>query len=99
MNDAEVRMDESPMNRRSLLRGAALGAGGIAAAVLIGCGSDDDDVATGDGTGASSTATGQAVDMGDDKRGRCQLEDTSTLRSRAAEIRSRPKPASPPPRE
>ena len=63
-------MDESTMNRRSLLRRAALGAGGIAAAVLIGCGSDDDDAATGDGAGASSTATGQAVDMGDDKRGR-----------------------------
>jgi peptide/nickel transport system substrate-binding protein len=58
-------------SRRGFLRGAGLGAAGIAGAALIGCGSDDDDVATptatstitqGDIQDATPTATASADD-------------------------------------
>ena len=46
--------------RRALLRSAALGAGGVAAAALLGCGGDDEDeapAASNQGAGAGSTQT------------------------------------------
>src|SRR5690606_5026468 len=53
-----------PWSRRSVLRGAALGAAGVTAAALVGCGGEDDTdareastAATGSGAGATSTAT------------------------------------------
>src|SRR5690606_15069883 len=47
-------------------RGAVLGASGLAAAALLGCGGDDDDEPT--SPGATGTTTAQ-IDMGDDERG------------------------------
>ena len=50
-------------DRRAVLRGGALGLGGLAAAALIGCGGDDDEdePAATDGTAATATAAGTAV--------------------------------------
>jgi ABC-type transport system substrate-binding protein len=47
------RLVATRFGRRSALRGAVVGVGGLAAAVLIGCDDDDDD----DGGGATGTAT------------------------------------------
>ena len=47
-----ARLVESRVSRRTLIRGGALGAAGLTAAALIGCGDDDDD----DG-GAAAPAT------------------------------------------
>jgi ABC-type transport system substrate-binding protein len=58
---------EERWDRRTALRGAALGLGGLTAAALIGCGGDDEDEPGSGGAGA--TATQAAVDMGDDQRG------------------------------
>jgi len=55
------------VSRRTLLRGAGFGAAGIAAAALIGCGSDDDEEAPpasgggGSEATATSTASGEAT--------------------------------------
>jgi ABC-type transport system substrate-binding protein len=62
-------MDESNfwtrrrLSRRSMLRGAALGAAGLAGAALIGCGDDDDDApaAGAAATAAATQATAQAT--------------------------------------
>ncbi len=51
---------EARFTRRSWLRGAALGIGGVAAAALIGCGSDDDEAGD-SGVGAGSPATSSAT--------------------------------------
>jgi len=54
-------------SRRAILRGSAIGVGGLAAAALIGCGSDDDEEAAPSGTAASgdATAAGAAAPAGD----------------------------------
>jgi len=53
------------ISRRNALRGAALGSAGLAGAVLIGCGGDDDagvtDASGGGGGGGGSTATATAA--------------------------------------
>ena len=48
------------LDRRSLLRGSALGLGGLAAAALIGCGSDDDDEDSGS-TAATATSSAEGT--------------------------------------
>jgi len=63
------------ISRRTVLRGAGVGAAGVAGAVLIGCGSDDDDpTATpdngGGGGGGTATATATAAAT--------QVRETST---------------------
>jgi len=53
-------------SRRAILRGGAIGIGGIAAAALIGCGSDDDEEAAPTSTatgGAAATGTAAAADI------------------------------------
>ena len=80
-------------DRRTALRGAALGAGGLAAAALIGCGSDDDsDEAP---AGASATAQGtqvSSIDMGDDQRGRYVKDPTLPFPFNFPEPKKDPKP-------
>ena len=51
----------APLGRRTALRGAALGASGLAAAALIGCGSDDDDSAPA-ASGTTAAAKAPAAD-------------------------------------
>jgi len=51
---------EARFTRRTWLRGAALGVGGVAAAALIGCGSDDDEEGDSGASGGAS-ATGSAT--------------------------------------
>lgn len=63
---------ESPLQRRSLLRGILFGGAGLAAAALIGCGSDDQDAGDthspadtsgiGDGTASGAAADALAAD-------------------------------------
>lgn len=55
---------EARFTRRAWLRGAALGVGGVAAAALIGCGSDDDE-GEDSGTGAGASATSSAAASND----------------------------------
>ncbi len=59
-----TRLSQQRLSRRGALRGAAVGAAGLAGAALIGCGDDDDDDdddddgGGGGGGGATATATG-----------------------------------------
>ncbi len=68
------------VGRRRLLRGAALGAAGLAGAALIGCGEDDDDptpAATAGGGGGGSTASATPTPAASDiKRGGTLLVDS-----------------------
>jgi peptide/nickel transport system substrate-binding protein len=50
------------VSRRALLRGAALGAGGVAAAALLGCGGEDDGAKAPDAGGATQTAAKVAAE-------------------------------------
>jgi peptide/nickel transport system substrate-binding protein len=57
-----IRGFERKFGRRTLLQGAAAGGAGVAAAVLIGCGSDDNEGSpTGTPSGAGATATSEAA--------------------------------------
>jgi len=47
----------SPLSRRTVMRGAGLGAAGLAAAALVGCGGDDDDGTPTAGSGGLAGAT------------------------------------------
>lgn len=51
------------LSRRSMLRGASIGAAGLGGAILIGCGDSDgdDDDGNGDGGGGGGTATAEAT--------------------------------------
>ena len=62
-NDSEfLRMLQERTSRRTLLRGAALGGAGLAAAALVGCGDDDDDApAPAAATAAPAAATAAAA--------------------------------------
>jgi len=57
MDSTERDLGGFMLGRRRLLRGSALAAGGIAAAALIGCGSDDEEP----GAGATGTAAASAT--------------------------------------
>ncbi len=57
------------LTRRSMLRGATLGIGGLGAAALIGCSDDDKEDAGAKDAGPSVTAEA-GIDMGDTDRGR-----------------------------
>jgi len=50
-------------SRRSILRGGVLGLGGLAAAALVGCGGDEEDVAPAEGS-ATTTSTAPAAGTG-----------------------------------
>jgi ABC-type transport system substrate-binding protein len=52
------------MTRRGLLRGSLAGGMGLAAAALIGCGSDDEEPSGGTGEGAPETSTGTQTAAG-----------------------------------
>ena len=52
------KFSKDRIRRRRVLQLAALGGTGIAAAALVGCGSDDDDEPSSTGTGGTSGATG-----------------------------------------
>ncbi|MGE0134752.1 MAG: ABC transporter substrate-binding protein [Dehalococcoidia bacterium] len=58
------------LGRRAALRGGTVALGGLAAAALIGCGSDDEDADGGGGEGgATATSEANAIDQGDAQRG------------------------------
>lgn len=77
------------LDRRTALRGAALGAAGLATAALIGCGGDDED----EPGGASPGATGTAVaDMGDDERGHFVKDEELPFPYNFPEPQTEPKP-------
>ena len=54
------RLSQQRLSRRGALRGAAVGAAGLAGAALIGCGGDDDDDDDDDDGGATAPATATA---------------------------------------
>lgn len=59
-----TRLNDSRLSRRRMLRGAALGSGGLAAIATVGCGGDDDDApaattSPGSTQGSSPTANAQ----------------------------------------
>ena len=57
MSSDESRWITNAVSRRSMLRGTAVGAAGLAGAALIGCGSDDDDDGGDDGGDGGGDAT------------------------------------------
>ena len=64
MSEANYWSRRGRISRRGVLRGGAIGAAGLAGAVLIGCGSSDDDPGDGGGGGgggAAATATEAAA--------------------------------------
>lgn len=57
MNDRQGSYwERRQLSRRRLLKGTALGATGLAGAMLVGCGGDDDDDTTGGGNGGGSSS-------------------------------------------
>ena len=63
------------IGRRTLLRGSALGAAGLATAALIGCGDDEDDEETAATTPAATAADGGASSSDDDGDTEAVAED------------------------
>ena len=61
MTDELKQLRSLPLTRRTAIRGAALGVGGLAAAALIGCGGDEDEADTGavQPAGGTTGATGE----------------------------------------
>ncbi len=80
------------LDRRSALRGGALAAGGIAAAVLIGCGGDDDEGDAGGGAEATGTAAASTIDEGDAQRGFFVKDDSLPYPFNFPEPKKDPKP-------
>ena len=91
MNDARelARLMKVLTTRRTLLRGAALGGAGLAAAALIGCGDDDDEEPAATPGTAGRDYGGRRADGDCDGARGAGLRRAGTRRRRAVPVRLR----------
>ena len=81
------------LGRRTLLRGSMLGGAGLAAAALIGCGSDDEEDTGAGGATPAGTGTAEAsIDKGDAQRGFYVKDDDLPYPYNFPEPKTEPKP-------
>ncbi len=86
--DLEIR--DGRLGRRTVLRGSLLAGAGLAAAALIGCGSDDEGE-EGDPS-ATGTPAASTIDQGDAERGRYVKDDALPYPYNYPEPKKDPKP-------